>query len=126
MKGLSSQANKHYKKSHEGNEKINFYKLLSIIDHLACDYYYSLYVEEDIVKCLKRIEKIFSQIRKHWKIIPTPNLFMHFANEFIMLNGYLKLITLAKEFLVLGKKFGQLEPANWKAKTFQNVGEKLI
>jgi hypothetical protein len=47
MKGLSSQANKYYKKSHEENEKINFYRLLSIIDHLACDYYYSLYVEED-------------------------------------------------------------------------------
>ena len=126
MKKLSSQAKKHYKRCNRENEKANFYRLLSIIDNLACDYYYALYVEEDIISCLKRIEKIFSQIRRHWKIIQTPKLFIHFADEFIMLSSYLKLITLANEFLAIEKRFAQLGPTNWKTKTFRYVGEKLL
>ncbi len=126
MKKLSSQAKKHYKKCNREDEKVNFYRLNSIIDNLACDYYYALYVEEDIVNCLKRLEKIFNQIRRHWKIIQTPKLFIHFADEFIMLSSYLKLIILGNEFLSIGKRFEQIEPKNWKTKIFRHVGEKLL
>ena len=107
----------------KNNGNIEFKKFLAKIDALTTEYYKYLWVEKDLKKASKQLEEIFMKIRKNWKIISTPSLFLHFTSEFLFLQNYVKLLLLANDF----KAFSLSKNAyDWQKSLMESIAENLF
>jgi hypothetical protein len=122
MKKAAGIEKNNFKKVSNGKD-IDWKKLLSEIDELTVEYYNALWLQNDLIKAIKCLERIFSKIRDNLNIISTPSMFKYFVNEFLFLQNYLKLLLVANDFKDFAQKNGVYE---WQKKLSEYISKEII
>jgi len=102
---------------------IDWKKFLSEIDRLTVKYYNTLWLQNDLIKAIKRLERIFSEIRNNVNIISTSSMFKYFVNEFLFLQNYLKLLLVANDFRDFAQEDGVYE---WQKKLSEYISNEIV
>jgi len=122
MRETAGREKNNFRKVNNG-EKINFKRFLSEIDVITSEYYKTLWLEENLIDAVKRLEEIFSEIRDHLNIIRSASLFQYFVNEFLFLQNYIKLLLVANDF----KDFANQEGGyKWQKELSEEISNSII
>ena len=121
MKKLSERGRKQHRKAPK-TESAAFKGLMAELDVLTAGYYEELWVKQSLIGAFKKLEEIFSEIRQNWGLVKSPHMFSHYAQEFVLLSNYYKLLLLRQDF----QRFGEsVASKQWQSDLADGVEKEL-
>ena len=103
------------------------YKELQIhLDEINCKYYQLLYIEGDIPKALRKLNEIFTELKKYQDVGFSIDILQHFVDEYLLVSSFLKLKLVAQEMKHVGDEFKRkYSGEDWRAILFNEVADKI-
>lgn len=110
----------------------DYIKIMNLLDRETVKYFSLLYEQQNIIKSIRQLNKIFELIKTNWQIISknAPEILDYYFSESLLINSVLNLKIMSNEFLRYGRF---IRDDDWKkgifdalSKHFNDVVEKIF